>query len=269
MNFISIRKLIINFSPPIIISLLDNLLKIQWRGNYRSWDEAQSKTTTYSSKNILKKVHESLYKVKIGQSVYERDSVLFEEIQYSWPLLAGLMIAAAKLSGKIHVLDFGGSLGSTYFQNKKFLDQFDDFKWSVVEQKHFVKVGKTDFEDEKLKFYLSVEDCLKEQSIDVLIFSSVLQYLEHPYEYLKNLISQTNAKYILFDRPPFTKRQERIVIQTVPSNIYKASYPCHIFNKIKFMDHLSSLGYSLLEEFNSVDRRRRDIQFKGFIYFSE
>jgi putative methyltransferase (TIGR04325 family) len=178
----------------------------------------------------LNKVHQSLYKVKIGIRIYERDSVLFDEIKYSWPLLAGLMMAAAKLSGKINVLDFGGSLGSTYFQNKKFLDRFDNVKWNVVEQENFVKIGKKDFEDDRLKFFDKVNDCAKEHSPNILILSSVIQYIERPYELLESLISETNIDYILVDRTPFTNNDERIVIQTVPSSIYKASYPCHIFN---------------------------------------
>ena len=60
------------------------------------------------------------FKVKNGEAVYERDSVLFDEIQYSWGLLAGLEKAALEHDGKLCVLDFGGSLGSTYYQNKQF-----------------------------------------------------------------------------------------------------------------------------------------------------
>jgi len=69
------------------------------------------------------------------------------------------MYAAAKSEGVLKVLDFGGSLGSTYFQNRKFLDSLKDVVWCVVEQKHFVDVGKVDFEDSRLKFYYDIESC--------------------------------------------------------------------------------------------------------------
>ena len=45
--------------------------------------------------------------MKNGEAVYERDSVLFDEIQYSWGLLAGLQKAALENDGKLCVLDFG------------------------------------------------------------------------------------------------------------------------------------------------------------------
>jgi len=264
----SLRKIIVNFLPPIFVSSLKNskLLKHGWHGKYQSWEEAKLKTTGYDDDAILNKVHQSLFKVKMGISKFERDSILFDEIQYSWPLLSGIMMAAAKLSGKIDVLDFGGSLGSTYFQNKKFLDCFNNVKWSIVEQEHFVKLGKKDFEDERIKFYLTVNDCIKEQSPNILILSSVIQYIERPYELLENLISVTNIDYILLDRTPFTDSDEKIVIQTVSPSIYNASYPCHILNLRKFKNFFFTKGYNLIEEFKSNEAKIGDIYFKGILY---
>jgi putative methyltransferase (TIGR04325 family) len=265
----SIKRTIINFIPPFLTSFLTNLLNNKWRGNYHTWAEAELKTTGYNDKEILNKVHESLYEVKLGKSKYERDSVLFDEIQYSWPLLSGIMMASAKSNGKIHVLDFGGSLGSTYYQNKKFLDCFEDVIWCIVEQQNFVKIGKEDFEDERLKFYSSVENCLKEQSINILLLSSVIEYIEKPYELLKKLLPQLKVDYILIDRTPFINGEDKIVIQTVPSSIYKASYPCHLFNLDKFKTFFTSNGYTLFEEFEAIDGNRKEISFKGMIYFLE
>ena len=83
----------------------------------------RSKSTLHRirAQDILDKVLAATLKVKQGQAVFERDSVLFDEIEYSWPLLAGLMWAAASNGGKLNVLDFGGALGSSYYQNRKFL----------------------------------------------------------------------------------------------------------------------------------------------------
>jgi len=263
------KKILYYLLPPLLFALLNNFLNKRWHGNYHSWDEAKAKSTGYDSEEILKKVYQSLYKVKSGFAVYERDSVIFDKIYYSWPLLTCLMIAAAKNNGKINVFDFGGSLGSTYYQNRKILDHFNDVKWCIVEQQHFVNIGKRDFESERLKFYLTVDDCLKEQKPTILILSSVLQYLEEPYSFISSLISQINVDYILIDRTPFTINEHRIAIQTVPQSIYKASYPCHIFNMSQFKTFFSSHGYTLIEEFDALDGYKKDFCFKGLIYFRE
>jgi hypothetical protein len=52
--------------------------------------------------------------VKTGEAVYERDSVLFDEIQYSFPVIAALLRVASANKGKLNVLDFGGSEKSHY-----------------------------------------------------------------------------------------------------------------------------------------------------------
>ena len=152
--------------------------KYGWKGSYNTWEEAQKVSIGYDSKEILQKVRASLLKVKNKEAVFERDSVIFDKIQYSWPLLAGLMYACVKSKGELRVLDFGGSLGSTYFQNKKFLDEIDEVSWGIVEQKHFVDVGKKDFQDSRLKFYYDIETCKKEQNPNILVLSSVLQYIK-------------------------------------------------------------------------------------------
>ena len=65
-------------------------------GDYHSWDEAVRASTGYDSEIILEKTKEALLKVKNGQAVYERDSVVFDETQYAWSLCAGLLWIAAQ-----------------------------------------------------------------------------------------------------------------------------------------------------------------------------
>ena len=124
-----------------------------WSGNYVTWDEALAETTGYDSRVILEKVKASTLKVKSGEAVYERDSVLFDEMKYSWPILAGLLKIAIQYGNFLELIDFGGSLGSSYFQNRAFLGKAVAVKWHVVEQHQFVECGKRYFENEELKFF--------------------------------------------------------------------------------------------------------------------
>jgi len=226
--------------------------------------EAQNNSIGYDSDKILQTVKNSLIKVKNGEAVYERDSVIFDEIQYSWQLLTGLMFASAKKGGVLKVCDFGGSLGSTYYQNKKFLDKLDDVLWGVVEQKHFVDIGKKEFEDDRLKFFYSVDECVEKEKSNVLVLSSVLQYIEKPYELLDDIL-KNDFEYILIDRTPFSKIGEKITLQIVPPTIYEASYPCRFFEQDKFINYFTKNGYEQFEEFDSLDGENNDYVFKGMI----
>ncbi len=153
-------------------------------GDYSSWEEALHTSTSYDSALILEKTKAALLKVKNGEAVYERDSVLFNEIQYTWPLLAGLMWVAAQSQGRLNVLDFGGSLGTTYYQNRTFLRNLPEVKWNIIEQPAYVNVGKEYFENDILKFFLTIDTCLSDTQPNVILLSGVLQYLENPYEIL-------------------------------------------------------------------------------------
>jgi hypothetical protein len=95
------KQFIRSLIPPIFLIVLNKLRnnKYGWKGDYSSWQEAREASTGYDSNEILQAVRNSLLKVKNGEAVYERDSVIFDEIQYSWPLLAGLMFAASKMRG--------------------------------------------------------------------------------------------------------------------------------------------------------------------------
>jgi putative methyltransferase (TIGR04325 family) len=86
-----------------------------WSGNYAFWEEAKANYSGYDADNILKKCKNALLKVKNGEAVYEKDRVLFDEIRYSWGLLAGLQKAAVEGNNSIYVLDFEGSLESTNY----------------------------------------------------------------------------------------------------------------------------------------------------------
>jgi putative methyltransferase (TIGR04325 family) len=235
-----------------------------WHGNYSSWSEARIKSTGYDSKLILDKVRSSLLKVKSGNAAYERDSVLFSEIQLSYPVLSGLMWISAQNKGRLNVLDFGGSLGSSYFQNKQFLDSLEDVHWCIVEQPDFVSTGREDFATDRLHFFYSVEECLKSFNINVVLLSSVLQYLEEPYSLLHKLKSLP-IENIIIDRSPFVSGKDRITIQKVWPRIYKASYPCWFFNEQKIITWLST-DFKLVLKFDALDKANIGSKFKGFIF---
>ncbi|NOU19897.1 MAG: methyltransferase, TIGR04325 family [Bacteroidales bacterium] len=258
-----IKDLIKDFLPPIFIRFLSGLF-YGWHGNYSSWDKASKLCFGYNSQLILEKVRESTMMVKSGKAVYERDSFIFNEIQYSYPVLSSLMWIAAQNNGNLTVLDFGGSLGSSYYQNKLFLDHLNDVKWCIVEQPNFVKVGLEQFSDDKLKFYYTIDDCIKDNEVDVVLLSSVLQYIEKPYELLE-LLKVKRIPYILFDRTQFLRGDDRITIQKVNPAIYKASYPCWFFNKQKLLSFLES-EYELIIEFDTLGRANIPSEFKGFLY---
>jgi len=259
----TLREIVKKILPDFLIGAVTGFF-YGWHGDYKNWHAASANCSGYDAGAILKKVEMSSLLVKSGEAVYERDSFVFDTIQYSYPLLAALMWVAARDNGTINMLDFGGSLGSTYFQNRKFLDSLPQVNWSVVEQPRFVKSGKDHFEDERLHFFESADECCNMYNINVALFSSVLQYLEDPYMIL-NKIKSYGIRYLIIDRTPFVSGKDRITVQKVNPRIYSGSYPCRFFNKDGFIKKLT-FDYELILEFDALDKANIKSEFKGFLF---
>ncbi len=240
-----------------------------YKGNYATWEDALKESSGYASALILEKVKKAALKVRDGQAAYERDSILFNEIDYYWPLLAGLLRIATANNNRLNILDFGGSLGSTYFQNRKFLSVVDVLQWNIVEQENYVVFGKENFENDSLKFYKTIDNCLSNQKPDVILLSSVIQYIRKPYDLIDEIISR-RFNYIIIDKTGFIEDgSDLITIQLVPPTIFDASIPLHVFNYNsflkKFLDH-----YILINDFNCTTIKYVDtddyINHKGLIF---
>jgi len=221
-----------------------------WFGNYRSWEEATGLSGGYEQGNILEKTKRALLAVKNGEAVYERDSVLFSQSEYPYPLLTFLLNAAQQKKQPVNVLDFGGSLGSTYFQLKEFLSPEICSGWNIVEQDHYIACGKKFFEDDTLKFFYTISDCIGHRPVDFVVLSSVVQYLPDPHQFLDELVSY-GFDTILIDRTAFIDEgPDRITIQRVWPSVYEASYPAWFFEQDGFVSHFSK-AYSLRASFES------------------
>jgi putative methyltransferase (TIGR04325 family) len=125
-------------------------------------------------------------------------------------------------------------------------------RWSVVEQAHFVHVGRQYIQDERLAFYPTIAECIAEEKPSVVLLSSVLQYLEDPYAVFDDLV-RSGADIILVDRTSFHDGENDFVaMQKVGGAIYSASYPLWIFSKSGFLNH-SSRSFELVTEWLSPE----------------
>ena len=248
---------------------MQSLRKIKFTGDYDSWVDAAAHSTGYDAAVILERTCAALLKVKNGEAVFERDSVLFQQPQYAFPVLAALLRAAVDADGRIAVVDFGGSLGSSYFQCRRFFPARAVVEWCVVEQAAHVACGREQFENKELRFFESIEDCMTKHRPDTLLLSSVLQYLPDPYSMLNRLLN-CRLRHLIIDRTPFlVTARDRLTVQHVPDWIYPASYPAWFFNESRFVEAIGSAGYVLVSDFKGSDDispLRESAYFKGFIY---
>jgi putative methyltransferase (TIGR04325 family) len=271
MNF---KQSLKRFLPPIIVDTVRRVStgpqpdRLRFSGDFGSWEEAAQASSGYADPAILERTRAALLRVKNGEAAYERDSVTFATIDYEFPLLAGLLRAAAEHDNRLSVLDFGGSLGSTYFQCRRFLAPLKELRWSIVEQPAHVLCGQRDFANEQLRFYESIETCRRVERPQVLLLSSVLQYLPKPYVVMEDLI-QLAFDYIVVDRTAFLRGgADRLTREHVPAWIYPAVYPSWFLSEKRFLN-LFAGQYESIASFRALDTTHPDggeADYKGFVF---
>ena len=206
--------------------------------------------------------------VRDGRAAGERDSVLLEQVDHPYPVLAGLLRAALENDGTLSVLDFGGALGTTYFQCRRLLDTVTKVRWSIVEQPAHVACGQAEFANEELCFYESVDSCIRTEQPAVLLLSSVIQYLPEPYTLISDLLRH-RLPHVIVDRTPFMRSgRDRLTVQRVPPWIYEASYPAWFLSEQRFLACFEK-DYRLLTSFSALDTHHPEgdeADYKGFIF---
>jgi putative methyltransferase (TIGR04325 family) len=205
----------------------------------------------YDHPAIFERVREATLKVQRNEAAFERDSVAFEKPECNGPLLAALFEAAASDNGELRVLDFGGSLGSAYFQHRSFLSSIHRIRWGVVEQAHYVDYGRSSVEDGVLRFFTSVDECVAAFRPNLALFGSVLQYVKEYQEILRS-VTTVRPRVIVMDRGIVHAGDEDVVyVQRVPRWISKVSYPCYSLSESRLVAQLHNESYQLVGSFEA------------------
>lgn len=238
-----------------------------WTKQFPDWESACAAAGGYADQSIFEKVFAAAMQVKKGMALWERDSVLFYQEDDNTALLTSLLHIAEQAQGHLHVLDFGGALGSTYTQHQQRFAHCPHFSWSIVEQPHFTAAGKRFFADEHVSFFDTLEEALQTHPINVVLFSSVIQYLaaEH-FTALIHAISKAGIPHIVIDRTPFRQQGTLYTIQE-PHSIYPdASYPMRLPALADVDVELRKAGYQYISSEPALDGTWSDCAFLRLHY---
>jgi putative methyltransferase (TIGR04325 family) len=198
------------------------------------WAQAVAASGGYDDDAILARVLDASRAVRAGRAAYERDGVAFAEPAVPFQLAAPLLRHALRHDAQVDLVDFGGSLGSSFHQLRSWLPPLRALRWQVVEQPHFVAAGRAEFETAELRFFESLDQLAAPLAPRLVLLSSVLQYLPAPHAVLAQLAG-CGADTIVVDRTPFADAADDLLChQHVPAHIYRAVYPCWVFSTTRF-----------------------------------
>lgn len=183
------------------------------------------------------------------------------------PLIAFLNINKTE----IHVLDLGGSAGTHFFIARRFLSKIEKFKWAVIETPSLVEAAKV-FENEELQFFVEIESAKKHLGkIDLILASSVFQYMQDPLGELEKIIN-LDANWLFITRTALSKNeststhiQKSRLKDNGPGPLpigyvdREVEYPITIVNKLEFKKIIQT-KYKILFE---IEEDKKVHKFDG------
>jgi putative methyltransferase (TIGR04325 family) len=208
----------------------ENKPTVSYVGNYAHWADAVADSKGYEDSEIIKKATQSFEEILAGKHKCERDTFLYDEFQYSLPLLLGLNFMQRKV-GKIQLLDFGGSFASSYFRNLDVVQEFD-LSWTVIEQKRVVQKarGMTTGCDKLLFFEeRELERLISKRAYNIILLGSCLQFLEKPNSVVSKLLHDELQTVVIEQTPVIQKDISKLTVQHVGKPLYESSYPAWHF----------------------------------------
>lgn len=265
----TLRAALRDLTPPLLQRAVRRARRsgLRFEGNYASWQDAQRASGGYDGEQIVQRVLEAELKVKRGEAADARDGVNFDAPQFSLPVMAALARAANEHGDGLRVLDVGGAFGNLYRHFRAF-GLRSRVSWTVIEQPAYVKAGVEHFQDGHLRFGTSLAAELAAAPADVILLSSVLQYLEDPHALVRHAVARGPGQVVVDRTPCSALARDVLTVQKVPAEICRASYPCWILSRQRLLDAIGP-RYRLLASFADASGTWRaggnEFELAGFL----
>jgi putative methyltransferase (TIGR04325 family) len=241
---------------------------IKYQIGYKDWEEIVKNSDGYDSDQIINRIKN--YSSSSDRfNNFERDGVLIDKDELDYKLLAQLMYVRVMVGHPLNVIDYGGSIGSTFIQYENYLmDKNIIESWNIIELDNFVNVGNQIFKNSEFVNFYNNTQFLVDKAIDIVIFSGVLQYIKY-YDNTLLQVFEIKPQFILIDRTPIIEGGYSVIAkQILPKSTGGYSYPSWIFEKADFLKNFSK--YNLIASFKSIDGqvccRNTIVTFMGFLF---
>jgi putative methyltransferase (TIGR04325 family) len=241
-----------------------------WSGRYRDWEAAARACRKISLEGQRRACEWALGEVLAGRALFERDSLLQHQPITCWPLMLALCDLQARGTPQPTVLDYGGGLGSVYFQHRAWYAADRLVTWNVVELPEIAATGQRLVQDSQLRFFGSLEEAVHQKPPDLILAAGIMPMVPSP-EALLDTLASLGASWVFLDRIPVTHRlgQTLITRQVVPRTIYEHESPFWFFDETSLLQMLSTrfriVGASLSDFDDPVWVEGNHYQWRGYL----
>lgn len=235
-------------------------------GRYDEWAAAAAASIGYGSGVELDRTRRATAQVRARGAMFQQDGVAFSDMpDQAYRVALALVLAALERGGELTVLDFGGALAGAYYAFRPFLSSCRRLTWHVVEQPLYCEWGRREFADPGLTFFERVGAAIADRRPDVVLCSSVLQFLEQPFAVIDELLG-AGAGYLIIDRTPFaTSGVRELTVQRMPPTLYRASYPSWLFSEDELHQAIGN-RYRVFLKWELPSAFTARARFLGFVF---
>ena len=203
----------------------------------KNWESAVAGSSGYQSPQTISTIEGS--DPVVDKGTIKLSFLGNRYLQVSSAILSGLNPEKMKLDSTIRVLDIGGGLGEYFFLLQSNLSNLK-FEWLILETPALCQLATSKHAN---SLGVSWTDTLndKHQTFDIVLLSSVIQYVEKPFELIEMAIQK--APLLIFNRMPLSKDPNNLVCIQRPGLLEtKGSYPVHILSEHLVVSYLSARG---------------------------
>ena len=229
-----------------------------------SWSDAQQKVGGYESSASIDSIVQSISAAR--QNIAQTQSLNSRDLQ----IISGIAVAMSELKdpavGTIRIMDVGGAGGDYFFTLKKFMPNLR-CEWIVVETPQLVHAMREASLDEHpgITWVQSIEEI--EGRCHITLLSSVLQYVDEPYQLLHAVTEISDISII--NRIPLTRYDnDRCAVQRVRTYGRRGAYPARFFSESVFFRALRTHG-EIIARWNVPEDRPvlnyREIMSQGVV----
>jgi putative methyltransferase (TIGR04325 family) len=206
-------------------------------GVFQTFEQAiqsspRTKSIGYDNANLA---HE--YQQMLEENNWENSGRVIAS--YDYPVLFWLNSIFSQEGSKT-IFDFGGNVGIHFYTYAKYIEYPENLKWTVCDVPTIVNAGVSLAKKrcvQELEFIINFPDL---NGKEIFISSGAFQYVEN----LANTLFQYGKpRHLLINRLPLYDGEQFVTLQ----NGGKVFYPQYVFNKNKFIEELSMIGYELID----------------------
>lgn len=238
-------------------------------GRYVNFEEALS-ASTYPDGAPVSDDLAAARDVLQGQAAYCRDGMCFSAPPATIALSAlGVLAASSAKSGNTRILDFGGGAASLYLAYRPLWEKIRGLSWHIVEREQLVSKARTLFSGVPINWHTSLDEACAKQAPDIVVMSSVLQYMPDPTAVLQRICDLEPAWLVIDRTPVVTRDSDTIALQRSPRTLHDSSYPSWIFGHSGAL-RIPRQTYECIMHKPSDDpvllHRLRPVRYHGWLY---